>query len=85
MGGRLAACVCRGRRITHSLFWSPRSFHSALKRQLKADKKAKEKEIKAASETPSTAEVCSTRCSVDILTDREGVWLCCPFTLYFVS
>lgn len=44
-----------GRSITRSVFLPCSSFHSALKRQLKADKKAKEREAKLA--TQAAAEV----------------------------
>lgn len=40
-----------GRALTRTLFLTSCSFHSALKRQLKADKKTKEKEAKLLSAT----------------------------------
>jgi hypothetical protein len=39
-----------GRSITRSVFLSCSSFHSAMKKQAKADKKAKEREAKVAAE-----------------------------------
>ncbi len=57
----LATSVCGGRRLTRTILTTC-SFHSALKRQLKADKKAKEKEAKlsavaAASETGKVNQI----------------------------
>ena len=40
-----------GRSLTRSLFSSSCSFHSAMKRQSKAEKKAKEKDAKSAEAT----------------------------------
>ena len=46
----LVSSQLASRRLTRSLLLTSSSFHSALKRQLKADKKAKEKETKVVTE-----------------------------------
>ena len=55
----LASRLCGGRRLTRAILTSC-SFHSALKRQLKADKKAKDKEAKLAA-AAAAAEAATTK------------------------
>lgn len=51
--------LCAGGSSVTRTFLSSCSFHSALKKQLKADKKAKEKEAKQVSEADAAAETVS--------------------------